>query len=132
MEGSRGKSIASWIVQVVIGAHFILASLGKITSAPAVVQMFEDWGFPDGFHLLIGALELAGGIGLLIPKTAGYAALGLVGIMIGAAGTHLVNGVQVVRPLVFMVLLVVVVILRRPWPLPVVSDYSIEPDSGRI
>jgi uncharacterized membrane protein YphA (DoxX/SURF4 family) len=115
---SKGKTIASWVLQVVLAALFALAGLGKLT-APAVVDQFSAWGFPDGFHLVIGVLELAGAIGLLIPRTVGYAAMGLFGLMIGAALTHLLNGedLQVLRPLVFMVPLAVIVFLRRPWPL---------------
>ncbi len=119
MARPKYKSIVSWVLQVLLALLFVAASAGKLTSNPAVLEMFERWGFPDGFHLVIGALELLGGLGLLIPRTAGYAAGGLIGIMIGAALTHLLSGegLQVLRPLLFMALLAVVVSLRRPWPL---------------
>ncbi len=38
---------------------------------------------------LVGALELAGAAGLLIPRLAGLAALGLVALMVGATITNL-------------------------------------------
>jgi uncharacterized membrane protein YphA (DoxX/SURF4 family) len=115
----KGKTIASWIIQVVLALLFVAASIGKLTGNPAVIEMFQQWGFPARIHLLIGSLELAGAIGLLIPRLAGYAAWGLIGVMIGAATTHLVNGelLQVLRPVVFGVLLAAVVVLQRPWPL---------------
>ena len=118
MGQSKGKTITSWVLQVILALLFAVGSSGKLMSAPPIVQMFEDWGLPKNFHLLIGVLELAGAIGLVIPRLAGYAALGLIGVMIGAAGTHLNagEGLQVTRPLLFLVALAVIVWLRRPWP----------------
>jgi hypothetical protein len=41
-----------------------------------------------GFQYFVGAIELAGAIGLLIPRLSGLAAIWLAGIMVGAALTH--------------------------------------------
>ena len=119
MSTSRGKNITSWVLQILMALLFALGASGKLMGSPGVIEMFEGWGFPAGFHLVIGALELLGAIGLLIPRTAGYAALCLIGVMIGAAGTHLTagEGLQVLRPIAFMVPLAIIVVLRRPWPL---------------
>jgi uncharacterized membrane protein YphA (DoxX/SURF4 family) len=116
---SKGWNIVVWVLQVLLAVLFILASSGKLTGNPQVVEMFEGWGYPAAFMLLIGVLELAGAVGLLIPKTAGHAAMGLIGLMIGAAATHIAagEGLQVLRPIIFMVPLVAIVLLRRPWPL---------------
>lgn len=124
MGQSKRKTIISWVLQVLLALLFVAASAGKLTSNPQVVEMFESWGYPAGFMLLIGVLELAGAVGLLIPRTAGYAAMGLIGLMIGAALTHLLNneGMQVLRPIAFMVPLIAIVLLRRPWPLKTGSD----------
>ena len=119
MSQSKGKTIASWTLQVLLALLFAAAASGKLTSNPQVIEMFEGWGFPTSFMLLIGVLELAGAIGLLVPRTAGLAALGLIGLMIGGAATHLTHGegLQVLRPILFLVPLVAIVLLRRPWPL---------------
>jgi uncharacterized membrane protein YphA (DoxX/SURF4 family) len=116
---SKRKAILLWVLQVLLALLFAAASLGKLTSHPQTVEMFENWGFPAAFMLIIGALELAGAIGLLIPRLAGHAAMGLLGVMIGAASTHVASGegLQVLRPIVFMVPLVAIVLSRRPWPL---------------
>jgi hypothetical protein len=37
-------------------------------SRPQWIEMFRNWGFPDKFYLVIGALELVGAIGLVIPR----------------------------------------------------------------
>ena len=117
MKQSRVKSVTSWVVQILLAAFYVLAASGKLMSRPQVIEMFRHWGFPDKFYLGVGTLELLGAIGLLIPRLAGYAASGLIVLMIGAALTHLINGegLQVLRPLLFILFLALVVYLRRPW-----------------
>lgn len=117
MDQSRVKSAISWLVQILLAIFYALAASGKLISRPQVIEMFRNWGFPDKFYLVIGILELLGAIGLLIPRIASYAASGLIMLMIGAAVTHLVNGegLQVLRPIIFMMLLALIVYLRRPW-----------------
>ena len=117
MNQSRVRSVISWVIQIFLAAFYVLAAFGKLISRPQVIEMFRHWGFPDKFYLVIGVLELLGAIGLLIPRTAGYAAAGLIVLMIGAAATHLLNGegLQVLRPLIFIVFIAVVAFLRRPW-----------------
>jgi putative oxidoreductase len=117
MNQSRVKGVILWIVQILLAAAYVLAASGKLMSRPQWIERFRNWGFPDKFYLVIGALELVGAIGLLIPRTAGYAAAGLILLMIGAALTNLIHGdgLQVLRPLIFMLFLTLVVYLRRPW-----------------
>ena len=119
MNQSKVKTVISWVTQIVLAAFYVLASSGKLMSRSQWVELFKGWGFPNKFYLLIGALEMLGAIGLLIPPLAGYAAIGLIILMIGATATHLLNaeGLQMLRPLIVMVFLALVVYLRRPWPL---------------
>lgn len=119
MKQSKGKTILTWVAQVLLALLFVAAALGKLAGNPQWVERFRDYGYTDAFRLLIGSLEVAGALGLLISRTAGYAALGLLGIMIGASVTHLTHheAVQLWRPIVFAVLLIMVVLIRRPWPL---------------
>jgi putative oxidoreductase len=55
-------------------------------------RMFRQWGYPDGFYLVIGAIEVVGGIALLIPRLASYSAIVLSMVMVGAAATQLLRG----------------------------------------
>ena len=77
--------------------------------------MFTHWGYPAWFATLIGALELIGAVGLLIPRTTRYAVLWLTVIMFGAAYTHLANhqGIHVLRPVIFLAVLWAIWWLRR-------------------
>ena len=112
MSASRGRVIAAWVLIVALAVLFMLAAVGKLTGA--ATPMFEGWGYPAWFALLIGVAELAGAIGLLIPRTTRWAAVGLGLIMLGAVFTHLTNGegAQVLRPLIFLGGLVAIWLLR--------------------
>ena len=118
MRGSEAKHIVAWVLRAVLAAAFLLSASGKLMGGEGVVAMFRNWGLPDGFHLVIGVLELLGGIGLLIPRLAVWSALGLIGIMLGATGTHLVHGelARAAVPVAFLAALSVVAWLRRPGP----------------
>ena len=104
---NKTKSVVNWILLVLVSLGFLLASSGKLTNNPQVIEMFNNWGFPGGFHIFIGLLELTFAVLLLIPKTLKIAIYGLVVILIGAMITHLVNDplLELIRPIIFLVLL---------------------------
>ncbi|MCP4977220.1 MAG: DoxX family membrane protein [Maribacter sp.] len=101
------KSVFSWILRVLIFLGFLLASVGKLTNNPQVIEMFENWGYPNGFYFLIGILELILAVLLLIPKTLKIAIFGILIILIGAMATHIINDplLELIRPIIFLVLL---------------------------
>jgi uncharacterized membrane protein YphA (DoxX/SURF4 family) len=55
---------------------------------------FMRWGYPVWFLFLIGGLEFGGGIAILIPRLAGYGALVLAIVMLGALVTRLIHGMS--------------------------------------
>ena len=109
---SKAKNIWGWVLLGILGLLFLFAGAGKLTGSADL--MFEAWGYAAWFATVIGVLEVAGGIGLLIPRLAKPAMGGLGIIMLGAAYTHLVSGeaAQVIRPLFFLILLGVACWLR--------------------
>ena len=113
MKVRRVRRVVSWIIAVLLALGYGFAGMGKLTGAAS--EMFAGWGYPAWFALLIGVLELAGALGLLLPKLTRWAALGLAGIMIGAVFTHVSQGegLQVLRPLIFLFLLATLRWLRR-------------------
>ncbi len=117
MSQSKAKNIVGWVLQILLGVFFLISGVPKLMGEANAVAAFENWGFPGWFLMLTGALEVLGAIGLLIPMTAGWAASGLVLLMLGAAWTHISNneGLAVLVPLLFAALLAVVAYLR--WPL---------------
>ena len=110
------KSALLWVVQVVLAFLFAVAAIGKLVSSPSWVARFAAWGYAPKFYLAIGGLEALGAIGLLVPRLAGYAAAGLICIMVGAALTNFLHhdGLELIRPIAYMLPLAVVVYARRP------------------
>ncbi len=89
---TRGRAVNKtlWVVQVLLAAFFLLAAAGpKLLGEQLAVEMFGQIGAGQWLRYLVGTLELAGAIGLLIPRLAGLAALGLTGLMVGAVLTQL-------------------------------------------
>jgi len=113
------KAIITWTLQVLVGATFLMVGTGKFWQ-PVWPGRFAHWGYPDGFHLVVGVLEVAGAVCLLVPRSSAYGAALLMVVMTGAALTHLAHGEmrQLSAPLVFLVLLALVAWLRRRSALP--------------
>jgi putative oxidoreductase len=71
-----------WAAQIPLAAMFMYFGLAKLTGGQ--VQEFGLIGAGQWLCYLVGAAELAGGIGLLTPWLAGLAAAGLAADMAGA------------------------------------------------
>lgn len=87
---AKHKNILAWVITGLLALQFIAAGLGKVRGG--MVAEFAAWGYSSTFMYIIGALEIAGAIGLFIPVLRRPAALGLAGIMVGAAYTHFLHG----------------------------------------
>ncbi len=93
----RATSTALWALQVMTAGVFVMAALPKLTGDPMAVAGFTAMGLGTTGMYVIGALEVAGAIGLLIPRLTGLAALCQVALMIGAVTiTLLMFGVSMV------------------------------------
>jgi uncharacterized membrane protein YphA (DoxX/SURF4 family) len=91
-------STALWVVQVLLAAAFVVSGATKLSQPKE--KLLKKWAwvedFSQGSVRIIGALEVLGAIGIVVPALTGIvpsltplAALGLVLTMIGAALTHL-------------------------------------------
>ena len=78
----RLTSMLLWAAQIPLAVLFIAFGVAKLTGAQ--VQEFSLIGAGQWMRYLVGAAELAGGIGLLTPWLAGLAAAGLAAEMAGA------------------------------------------------
>src|SRR6187549_731995 len=86
----RALNITLWTLQLLLAAAFAFGGINKLLGLQQeMVDNFAKLGIGVWFRQLIGVLELAGGIGLLIPRLSGLAALGLAGVMVGAVFIHL-------------------------------------------
>jgi putative oxidoreductase len=103
---------ATWLLQVLLAVLMAGPGWQKFTS-PDWERMFRAWGYPDGFYLVIGAIQVVGGILLLVPRVASYSAMLLAVVMAGAAATQILRGGRNgVGEIVFMSLLVAIAALR--------------------
>jgi uncharacterized membrane protein YphA (DoxX/SURF4 family) len=114
---SRGRAanVALWALRVLLAVVFAMAGLAKLGGDPAMVEMFATIGVGQWFRYVVGALEVSGAVGVLIPRLSGAAALGLVCLMAGATLANLfVLGASPLLPLGLLVAAAVVV--RGGWP----------------
>jgi len=98
---SKGLNIALWIVQALLAAAFGFAGFGKLTAPIAELAPRMAWvtAMPPGVVRFIGASELAGALGLLLPsltriqpRLSALAGAGLATIMVLAAAFHISRG----------------------------------------
>lgn len=69
--------------RVILALFFIIAGANHFRSPEAYLAMMPPWlPAPDLLNFISGAAEIAGGIGILIPKTRRAAAIGLVLLLI--------------------------------------------------
>ena len=118
------RNTVAWILQGLMGLAFIGAGGYGLLHASESAQNFVEMGLPGWFAYLIGAAEVLGGIGLLVPRTVRLAAAGLAVIMAGAVIMHataIPGGMAKGTPALLLLLaLLVLQRLRRPAPAPVV------------
>jgi uncharacterized membrane protein len=109
------KNVAGWILAIFLAVVF--AGGIKLIGAPAMVQEFAQIGFGQWFRFVTGILEVAGAVGLLLPRFRFWAALLIATIMFCATGINIwvlhVPGLARVTA-VLMTLALVVGWLRRP------------------
>src|SRR5258708_14303094 len=97
----RGTDLTLWALQVLIGLFFLVFGANKFNAASVFwtsifgkaganfwIEVFARIGFGQWFRYFTGALEMACGLLLFIPRTAGIAAVLLACTMVGAILTH--------------------------------------------
>jgi putative oxidoreductase len=98
-----------WLLQILMAVAFVLIGVVKFAD-PSWARNFARWGYPEGFYMVIGVLEAAGGLALLVPRLTSYTAAMLGVIMIAASLTHWLHGemARVTPPLMYLAVLVIV------------------------
>jgi putative oxidoreductase len=104
-----------WALQAVLALQFATAGGLKLAGTNQMVEMFNTIGAGQWLRYAIGVVEIAGAVGLLIAPLSGLAALGLVGLMVGATATNLfIIDANPWMPVTY--LLVAAVIAWGRWP----------------
>ncbi len=110
----KGRLITLWTLSGLVALAFLGAGGAKLGGVPAMVEMFGKVGLGQWFRYFTGLLEVAGAIGLLIPRYAFYAAVLLGIVMVGAVIAEVaVIGDSPVPPAVLLVLSGIIAYLRK-------------------
>jgi uncharacterized membrane protein YphA (DoxX/SURF4 family) len=110
-------NITLWTVQILLAAFMLFASaLPKFAGQKDAVESFTKIGWGQWFRYFTATCEAAGAIGLVIPRLATPAAIGLVGVMIGAVLTQLLvlAPAWALLPAAYGVLFAIIAWYRRP------------------
>ena len=117
---TKKKHIAYWVLAVLIAIPFFAGAYLKLTSSEMEVQGFQMFGYPLWFMYFIGVCELLGALGMLFgkiihPALPRLAALGLIGIMIGALYTHVMYTplVMAIPALILSIFLILFLMVSR-------------------
>lgn len=108
----KARTIAFWTLSAILAAFFLMSGAGKLMNQETAEgvnfdRQFELWGLPAWFRFPVGLAEIAGAIGLLVPRLRFYAAAGLTLLMIGGAMTHLRVGEYAFAPIPLVLALLV-------------------------
>jgi len=106
--------VALWVCQAALALMFLAAGGAKFGS-PTWPRMFERWGYPDHFYLVVGAVEVVAGLALLVPRLASPSSLVLIVIMIGAGATHVMHGEQHRLPQILVMSLLLGAVAYGRW-----------------
>ena len=93
-------NIVLWILQVLLGVYFIFVGVNHFIVPPGLPEaMSWMYELSPGLHYFSGAVEILGGLGLILPgifkiqtRLTPLAAAGLVLVMIGAMVWHIQRG----------------------------------------
>jgi len=108
----KKESVTMWGLSALLAALFLFAGVTKLIGLPAVIEHFQQWGYPGWFRFVIGCIEVLGAIGLLVPSYAAETASALIMLMMGALFTVVHAGESFLFPILVIVLLGAVTWLR--------------------
>lgn len=100
------------ILSVVLAVIFAASGIAKLLSLSFEVEAFTRWGYSLSFMYFTGALELAGAVGLMIPRLSALAAFCLAGLMVGAVATHVMHAEW---PMLAVALIIATLAVWRGW-----------------
>jgi len=110
----RAGSTALWALRALLAVQFASGGVLKLVGDPRMVDLFTDIGAGQWLRYLVGICEVAGAVGLLVPRLVALAALGLTGLMAGAVVTNVLIGVNPALPAAFLLAAAVIAYARRP------------------
>lgn len=127
MADGKWKKIGVWLLSGLLALLYLMSGGTKLAGMPPHAENFARWGWPDWLPAVVGTLEIASAVALLVPRAAFFGACALIVIMLGATYTHLFRatgeGGMAGAAIVLLVLASLIAWARRPAPLR--SDASV-------
>jgi len=122
-------NVGLWIVAGLAAAAFLMTGAMKLSQGEKLAEKGMAWvmHFSDASVRGIGAAEVAGALGLILPAVTGIApwlvptaALGLVVVMVGGVRRHIKDGdgLKGAMPAIVLGVLVFFVAIGRIWVAP--------------
>lgn len=117
---SKGLNIALWVAQALIAVAFCMIGFIKLTTPIADLSQMMAWTgeYPEGFVRIIGLIDIAGGLGMLLPsltrilpRLTVIAAMAATVLQVLAIGFHISRGEGAMTPLNFILLALILFIL---------------------
>lgn len=111
----RGAVVAGWVLMCLPAALMVLSGVMKLVQPPEVMEGMSKLGWTSGRVTVLGVVELACAVLLLVPRTAGLGAILVTGYLGGATATHAQAGeVQFVVPVLLGMMAWLGLYLRDP------------------
>ena len=82
--GSRTVTVLTWVLRILVAGVFLPAAAMKLTGAPMMIAEFQQIGLGEWFRVFTGALELIGGVAVLLPAVSPLGAVLLLFVDAGA------------------------------------------------
>lgn len=112
---NRALTAGLWFLQITTAFIFLFAGTKKLMADPQMVAVFAKVGVGQWFRVLTGAMEVAGGTALLLPRLAAAAGVMLAIVMVGATIAHLTMlGGSPVLAIILLLASLAIAWLRRP------------------
>jgi len=82
--GRRVVHLAAWVLSVALALAMAGGGAAKLFGDPAMLDLFDAIGGGQWLRYVVGFFEVAGAVGLLVPRLRALAALGLI-VLLGCA-----------------------------------------------
>lgn len=111
------KSKVQTVLTAFMSVAFVIVGIAKLWGVEMMKEGFEGWGFPYPilFMRIVGLCEVAGAIGLWLPRFSHAAKICLIILMAGAVLTHLLHREfqDSLGAIILLIFAVVTLILHR-------------------
>ena len=89
---AAAREAALWLIAAFLAWVFTKQGFAKFSDTSGWAAAFRTWHYPDWFRILIGVIEMASAVLVLIPRAAFVGGLLIAAVMLGGMGTHVYWG----------------------------------------